>query len=168
MKEELIRQAKRELNRQIHSTLNDWTQLLGSEDIIDHLGPYNLKRPQQPITKLPIPQPLQPFNLHHLEHARAHIVNQLNFQLSIKQHMEQGQVFSEEQIKNYAPRYQDLIDNFKTKLEPKIQALNRDELEEQGVITDMEVLKRYLAQDKLSLSEIKHKLEQRKLNKLLQ
>ena len=167
MKEEMLRDSRKELNQQIHSTLNDWTFFLGSEDLLEHLNPHNLRKPIQPLSKLPVPAPLQPFNLH-LDHVRAIIVNQLNFQLSIREHMNQGQLFSQEQIKAHAPKYQDTIEMFKQKHKPNLEILDRDELEQNGILQDMEILKRYITQERFNLDQIKHRLEQRKLNKLLQ
>ena len=168
MKEELMRDSKRELQRQIHSTLNDWSLFLGSEDIINHLKPFNLKNRPKPLRQIPLPDHLQSLNLPYIELARAHIVNQLNFLLSIRTHINQGQLFAPEQIKLFGPKHQTKITEYKTKLKPKLEILDKDALEQHSLIQDTEILKRYIVQEKYSLEEIKHRLEQRKLNKLLQ
>lgn len=168
MKEEMIRDSKRELQNQILNTLHDWTYFLGADDILDHLQPGSLKRKRSPITSIPVPNQLQPLHLPNIGHARAHVANQLNFLLSIRHHINLGQVFAPEQIQNYGPKYQHQIQAFKKNLSHKLDLLNREELECQGLLQDTEILKRYIAQNKLSLEEIKHRLEQRKLNRLLQ
>jgi len=166
-KEQLILDARKEISIQLHNTLNDWTYFLGSEEIIKYLEPGDLKKPQNPIPAIPFPDHLKPMGIPSIEHARAHVVNQLNFLLSIRSHLNQGQLFTPEQIRTYGPKYQAQIDIFKEKLQSKIDILDRSELENQGLIEDTEILKRYIVQDKFTLDEIKHRLEQRKLNRLL-
>lgn len=166
-KEQLILDAKRELSKQIHNTLNDWTYFLGSEEILDFLEPGNLKKPDNPIPSIPFPDQLKPIGIPSIEHARAHVVNQLNFLLSIRNHLNKGQIFTSEQIREYGPKYQAQINVMKEKLEPRINVLDREELENQGLIQDTEILKRYISQGKFTLEEVKHRMEQRKLNHLL-